>query len=46
MPADVAKTDSAVRILVVATNEELAIARYTYAMLVEAAHRAEKGVAS
>ena len=46
LPADVAKTDSAVRVLVVATNEELAIARYTYALLAHADRNTEKGVAS
>ena len=33
LPVDVAAADSRVRILVIATNEELAIARHTYALL-------------
>ncbi|MBN1341454.1 MAG: acetate/propionate family kinase [Phycisphaerae bacterium] len=37
LPADVAEEDSAVRILAILTNEELAIARQTYAMVLNAA---------
>ncbi len=37
LPADVASQDSPVRIFAIQTNEELAIARQTYAMLADAA---------
>lgn len=37
LPADVAAADSPVRILVIATNEELAIARHTYHITAQAA---------
>jgi len=42
-PADVAADDSAVRILVIQTNEELAIARRTYATLSGTAATAPEG---
>lgn len=35
LPIDVATTRSAIRILVIATNEEVAIARYTFGLLAE-----------
>ena len=42
LPADVAAQDSPTRILVIETNEELAIARQSYRLLAGAAGRAER----
>ena len=45
-PADVATPDSPVRILVIQTNEELAIARRTYVTLSETLPQSEQGEAA
>ena len=45
LPADIAAPASPVRILVIATNEELSIARSTYSLLVRESVAARKGVA-
>jgi acetate kinase len=43
LPADIATPASPVRILVIATNEELSIARSTYSLLVREARTSRKG---
>ncbi len=46
LPADIAADDSPVRILVIRTNEELAIARHVYATLGPTAHTSTEGAAA
>jgi len=46
LPADIATPGSQVRILVIQTNEELAIARHSYSVVSRVAGLAEKGVAA
>lgn len=46
LPADVAASDSKVRILAIATNEELAIARFSYQVLLADAASAKTGGAA
>lgn len=42
LPADVSAKDSRVRVFTIATNEELAIARFTYGLLMNSAERREE----
>jgi len=44
LPADVATEDSSVRVLVIKTNEELAIAEQTYGVLTQEASTAKGSV--